>query len=31
MQEHVHAVHPGVELVVYPGGLPEDVLLLGVE
>jgi len=24
-------VHPGVELVVYSGGLPEDVLLLGVE
>jgi len=31
MQEHVHAVHPGVELVVYPGDLTGDVLLLGVE
>jgi len=31
MQEHVHDVHPGVELVIYPGDLSADVLLLGVE
>lgn len=31
MAEHVRAVHPGVELVVYPGELTDDVLLLGVE
>ncbi len=31
MEEHIDAVHPGIELVVYPGGLPDDVLLLGVE
>ncbi|MEO9221445.1 MAG: DAK2 domain-containing protein, partial [Mycobacteriaceae bacterium] len=31
MEEHLDAVHPGIELVVYPGGLPDDVLLLGVE
>ncbi|MGZ4516975.1 MAG: DAK2 domain-containing protein [Mycobacteriaceae bacterium] len=31
MQEHVRTVHPGVELVAYPGQLTADVLLLGVE
>ena len=31
MEEHIDGVHPGIELVLYPGGLPDDVLLLGVE
>jgi DAK2 domain fusion protein YloV len=28
---HLHAVHPEVELTVYPGGQPENILLAGVE
>ncbi|WP_206518128.1 DAK2 domain-containing protein [Rhodococcus sp. X156] len=31
MADHVQAVHPGVELVVYPGGVLGDVAVLGVE
>ncbi|MGH3870315.1 MAG: DAK2 domain-containing protein [Pseudonocardiaceae bacterium] len=29
--KHLHAVHPDVEVVVYAGGVPDRVLLVGVE
>ncbi len=31
LAEHMHEVHPEVELAVYPGGQPENILLAGVE
>lgn len=31
LAEHLHAVHPEVELAVYPGGQPQSILLAGVE
>lgn len=31
LARHLHAVHPEVELAVYPGGQPQSLLLMGVE
>lgn len=31
LTQHLHVVHPEVELAVYPGGQPQSLLLVGVE